>query len=73
MTRRTVYHVTAEIMSRALLTREKYGQDAAFRAAADEGVEAALAATVLMRADARIALGTPGRRSDRRLTQRPQS
>jgi len=71
MTRRTDY-VTAEIMSRGLLTREKYGQEAAFRATADEGVEAALAATVLMRADARIALGTPGRRSDRRLTQRPQ-
>lgn len=60
--------MTAEILSRALFARGKYGQDAAFRAAADEGVEAAMAATVLMRAAARIELSTTGQRSDRRLS-----
>lgn len=69
MTRRTDY-ATAEKLSHALLTRDRYGQDAAFHLAMSGGVEAPLAATVLMRTVARVEFMAVGERSDRRKKQR---
>lgn len=69
MTRRIDY-ITAEKMSRALLTRESSGIDAAFDAALIEGVLPPLAATILTRAVARIEFIVQGDRSDRRREQR---
>ena len=70
---RRIDYLTADIMSRALMTRERYGQDEAFHAAVDQGVDATLAATILMRTVARVEFSAMAERSDRRHTQRPQS